>query len=140
MFSLTRLPLRLRAAASSVRLPARRHLSVTRFRLAQQPSDANSSLASEFAATFAQSPLYNVIKAHPSAIEAIKEVGDLMQKKGIDVTQPPSKMTMLKLAMDGDFREAIGKVMSELKAAGVDVTPEVSPQHPFTSSYLARRY
>lgn len=32
--------------------------------------------------TFAQSPLYNVIKSRPGAIEAIKAVGDLMQKKG----------------------------------------------------------
>jgi hypothetical protein len=44
---------------------------------------------------------------------------------GIDLTQPPSKMTLMKLAMDGEFRIAITKVMTELKQAGVDVTPEV---------------
>jgi hypothetical protein len=32
---------------------------------------------------------------------------------------------MFKLAMDSDFRTAITNVMKELKAAGVDVTPEV---------------
>lgn len=35
-------------------------------------------------------------------------------------------MTLMKLAMDGEFRTAITKVMTELKQAGVDVTPEVS--------------
>lgn len=45
---------------------------------------------------------------------------------GIDLTQPPSKMTLMTLAMDGEFRTAITKVMTELKQAGVDVTPEVS--------------
>ncbi|KAJ9115129.1 hypothetical protein QFC22_005459 [Naganishia vaughanmartiniae] len=91
------------------------------------PSDSSddiSSAASGMMSTLAQSPLYNVIKSRPGAIEAIKTVGDLMQKKGIDVTAPPSKMTMLQLAMDSEFREAIKTVMSELKAAGVDVTPE----------------
>lgn len=79
-------------------------------------------------------------------MQAIKEIGDLMQTKGncfevtslraadqlpvrsgIDLTQPPSKMTMVKLAMDSDFRTAITNVMKELKAAGIDVTPEVCP-------------
>lgn len=50
------------------------------------PSDSNpdglASAASEMMSTFAQSPLYNVIKSRPGAIEAIKTVGDLMQKKG----------------------------------------------------------
>jgi hypothetical protein len=45
---------------------------------------------------------------------------------GIDLTQPPSKMVLMKLAMDGEFRTAITKVMTELKQAGIDVTPEVS--------------
>ncbi|KAJ9096155.1 hypothetical protein QFC20_006488 [Naganishia adeliensis] len=94
-----------------------RCLSVSARRLASQEE--------EFATAFAQSPLYNVIKSHPTAMQAIKEIGDLMQTKGIDLTQPPSKMTMFKLAMDSDFRTAITNVMKELKAAGVDVTPEV---------------
>jgi biotin operon repressor len=35
-------------------------------------------------------------------------------------------MVLMKLAMDGEFRTAITKVMTELKQAGIDVTPEVS--------------
>ncbi|KAI5454153.1 hypothetical protein NCC49_004219 [Naganishia albida] len=93
-----------------------RCLTVSARRLASQEE--------AFATAFSQSPLYNIIKSHPTAMQAIKEIGDLMQTKGIDLTQPPSKMTMVKLAMDSDFRTAIANVMKELKAAGIDVTPE----------------
>ncbi|KAJ9104581.1 hypothetical protein QFC21_002079 [Naganishia friedmannii] len=109
-----------------------RTICTTPRRLAQTPPPPSSpvdsndlaSAASEMMSMFAQSPLYNTIKSRPGAIEAIKTVGDLMQKKGIDVSAPPSKMTMLQLAMDLEFREAVKTVICELKAAGVDVTPE----------------
>ncbi|GHJ84620.1 hypothetical protein NliqN6_1022 [Naganishia liquefaciens] len=104
-----------RSSLSARTLP-HRYLSSSASRLASQED--------EFASAFEQSPLFNVIKSHPTAMEAIRDIGDLMQKKGIDLTQPPSKMTLMKLAMDGEFRIAITKVMTELKQAGVDVTPE----------------
>lgn len=53
------------------------------------------------------------------------------------MTAPPSKMTMLQLAMDSEFREAIKTVMSELKAAGVDVTPEVRPTRPHDAFFFS---
>lgn len=46
---------------------------------------------------------------------------------------------MFKLAMDSDFRTAITNVMQELKAAGVDVTPEVcSTTRALTSTCLTK--
>lgn len=57
----------------SVRL-LNRYLSSSGPRLASQQD--------EFASAFEQSPLFNVIKSHPTAMEAIKDIGDLMQKKG----------------------------------------------------------
>lgn len=54
--------------------PIQRYLSSSAPRLASQED--------EFASAFEQSPLFNVIKSHPTAMEAIKEIGDIMQKKG----------------------------------------------------------
>lgn len=54
--------------------PLARYLSSSTPRLASQQD--------EFASAFEQSPLFNVIKSHPTAMEAIKDIGDLMQKKG----------------------------------------------------------
>jgi hypothetical protein len=62
-----------RSSLSARTLP-HRYLSSSASRLASQED--------EFASAFEQSPLFNVIKSHPTAMEAIRDIGDLMQKKG----------------------------------------------------------
>lgn len=46
---------------------------------------------------------------------------------GVDVSsgQPPSAMTMFKLAADKEFRDVAKNVSEELKNAGIDVTNKV---------------
>ena len=39
---------------------------------------------------------------------------------------PPTKMQMLKLAMNPTFRESAKRVMDELKKEGIEINPEVS--------------
>ena len=39
---------------------------------------------------------------------------------------PPTKMQLLKLAMNPTFRESAKRVMDELKKAGIEINPEVS--------------
>ncbi|KAG7529985.1 hypothetical protein FFLO_05282 [Filobasidium floriforme] len=79
---------------------------------------------SDMAEAFAKSPLLDIMKKSPGAVAALKEAGEIAKKKGVDMTSPPSKMTMMSLAFDSEFRGAIEKLMTELKNAGVDVTPE----------------
>lgn len=54
----------------------------TSYRCLSVSARRSASQEEEFATAFAQSPLYNVIKSHPTAIQAIKEIGELMQTKG----------------------------------------------------------
>lgn len=44
---------------------------------------------------------------------------------GIDLTKPPSMMTTIKLGADKNFREAIQDVLTQMSAAGIDVTKKV---------------
>ena len=39
---------------------------------------------------------------------------------------PPTKMQLLKLAMNPTFRESAKRVIDELKKAGIEINPEVS--------------
>ncbi|UZJ56684.1 hypothetical protein CBS101457_006004 [Exobasidium rhododendri] len=66
----------------------------------------------------------------PKAMEVITKLMDLLEKKGVDVKggQPPSMMQMAKIAMDSEIRSATGDVMTALREAGVDVSPEKMQQ------------
>ncbi|KAK7418025.1 hypothetical protein QQX98_004164 [Neonectria punicea] len=62
---------------------------------------------------------------HPPAIVAMQKVGEIIKSKGLEPGKPPSKMDMLKLMMDKDFREAAQTLTTEMQNAGVEINPDI---------------
>ncbi|EPQ32244.1 uncharacterized protein PFL1_00441 [Pseudozyma flocculosa PF-1] len=71
-------------------------------------------------------PGFEKVTQRPSAIEAIRNLVEIMKKNGIDMSsgEKPSMFQMMKLASNSEIREATGKLMHELKEAGMDVSPQ----------------
>lgn len=43
----------------------------------------------------------------------------------MDPSNPPSKMSLIKLAFDSDVRNVLTRLTEEMKKAGIDADPEV---------------
>ncbi|TFL00557.1 hypothetical protein BDV98DRAFT_569206 [Pterulicium gracile] len=75
------------------------------------------------------STLFNRLKESSEAVEAISRLGTLLQNAGIDPSKPPSKMQLMKLAMNSEIRAEFVAVMEQLRNSGVDLTsPEVQEE------------
>ncbi|KAI9632534.1 uncharacterized protein MKK02DRAFT_40838 [Dioszegia hungarica] len=68
---------------------------------------------------------YEKLRNHQGAVDAMMAVAKLMESKGYATDRPPSMMEMAKLSMDKDMRAAGQKLMNEMKAAGVEMKPEM---------------
>ncbi|KAM0484158.1 hypothetical protein ACHAP7_003672 [Fusarium lateritium] len=80
------------------------HVTPRRFASADQPPNMNQieSMMNDpqIRDTFEK------LSRHPPAIAAMQKMGDVIKSKGLDTTQPPSKMDIMKLMMDSEFRDA----------------------------------
>ncbi|KAL1410367.1 hypothetical protein Q8F55_004375 [Vanrija albida] len=102
--------------------PARAFTASALARASEQPNPPNPMMDPRIQ-DFARK-----VHEHEGARAAMTRLGELMKEKGIDLSQPPSTMTMLKLGMDKEVREAGQKLMEELKNAGIEITPETAQQ------------
>ncbi|TLS26602.1 hypothetical protein PpBr36_04223 [Pyricularia pennisetigena] len=62
------------------------------------------------------------IAQNPEAVKAIMEFEQILKAKGFDFRagQQPSKLQMMKLMLDKDFRQAMLKLAEEMQKAGID--------------------
>ncbi|TFK27097.1 hypothetical protein FA15DRAFT_702315 [Coprinopsis marcescibilis] len=79
--------------------------------------------AKEIMAKFVQSEEWKKIAQHPPAVEAIQKFMNVIGSKGLSMqpNQPPKLREMMKLAMDPEFRDALNRMKTEIKNAGVDI-------------------
>ncbi|KFA62432.1 hypothetical protein S40285_06081 [Stachybotrys chlorohalonatus IBT 40285] len=64
------------------------------------------------------------LSRHPGAIVAMQNIAQIVKDKGFEPGQTPSKMEMMKLLMDGDFRKAAQELNNEMQKAGVEINPD----------------
>ncbi|ESK97433.1 mrna export [Moniliophthora roreri MCA 2997] len=93
-----------------------RAFSITSRREASEPD------LGELYVKLSKTTIFKKLAESPSAINAVKEFGEAMQKQGLDTTKPPTTMQMLKLSMNKDFREAALRLQEEFQRAGIDLT------------------
>ncbi|KAF9036095.1 hypothetical protein BDZ89DRAFT_1110761 [Hymenopellis radicata] len=75
-------------------------------------------------AALKQTPIFKAMQADPSIIACISEFTTVLKKHGFDYTRQPSKIAMLKLGLDSEFREAFAKLHEKMMAAGIDMTSQ----------------
>ncbi|KAF4470788.1 hypothetical protein FALBO_2303 [Fusarium albosuccineum] len=68
---------------------------------------------------------FEKLSRHPPAIIAMQKVGEIIKSKGFEPGQPPSKMEVVKLMMDKEFREAAQTLTTEMQNAGIEINPDV---------------
>ncbi|KAG4256579.1 hypothetical protein FPRO04_08156 [Fusarium proliferatum] len=68
---------------------------------------------------------FEKLSRHPPAIEAMQKMGDIIKSKGLATSGPPSKMDIMKLMMDKEFRDAATTLTTEMQNAGVEINPDV---------------
>ncbi|EWG54670.1 hypothetical protein FVEG_12822 [Fusarium verticillioides 7600] len=68
---------------------------------------------------------FEKLSRHPPAIEAMQKMGDIIKSKGLATSGPPSKMDIMKLMMDKEFRDAATNLTTEMQNAGVEINPDV---------------
>ncbi|CAJ0546880.1 Ff.00g015070.m01.CDS01 [Fusarium sp. VM40] len=99
------------------------HVTPRRFASADQPPNMNQieSMMNDpqIRDTFEK------LSRHPPAIAAMQKMGEVIKSKGLDTTQPPSKMDIMKLMMDSEFRDAATTLTTEMQNAGVEINPDV---------------
>ncbi|KAM5346134.1 hypothetical protein ACJ41O_009139 [Fusarium nematophilum] len=57
---------------------------------------------------------FEKLSRHPPAIIAMQKVGDIIKSKGFEPGKAPSKMEVVKLMMDKEFREAAQTVFMKM--------------------------
>lgn len=89
--------------------------STTRVRAVEDP-DA-------FISGFKNTSLFKKLADKPEALQALDRFSKLLRKAGIDTTsgKQPSKMQLINLASNAEFRESARNVAEELQKAGVDL-------------------
>ncbi|KAG8710419.1 hypothetical protein FRC08_017189 [Ceratobasidium sp. 394] len=78
-----------------------------------------------FMAGFRNSPLFNQLAEKPEILAALSKMAEFLKKSDIDMSSPPSSMTLFKLATNSEFRELTRNAMEEIRKAGIDLRPEV---------------
>ncbi|CAE6450075.1 unnamed protein product [Rhizoctonia solani] len=87
------------------------------------PSRASED-ADSFMAQFKNTPLFNKFAEQPEALAALGKIAEFLKKNDIDMTTPPSSMTMFKLFTNTEFRELTRNALEEFKKAGIDIKAE----------------
>ncbi|KAJ4127828.1 hypothetical protein NW768_008105 [Fusarium equiseti] len=99
------------------------HATPRRFASADQPPNMSEVEA------MMNDPLirdtFEKLSRHPPAIAAMQRMGDVIKSKGLDTSKPPSKMDLMKLMMDKEFRDASTELTTEMQNAGVEINPDV---------------
>ncbi|KAM0421175.1 hypothetical protein ACHAPT_011067 [Fusarium lateritium] len=54
---------------------------------------------------------FEKLSRHPPAIIAMQKVGELIQSRGFEPGKPPSRLELVKLLMDKEFRDAAQTVL-----------------------------
>uniref|UniRef100_A0A8H7K8F3 Uncharacterized protein n=1 Tax=Bionectria ochroleuca TaxID=29856 RepID=A0A8H7K8F3_BIOOC len=76
---------------------------------------------------------FEKLARHPGAILAMQNISQIIQNKGFQPGNMPSKMDMLKLMMDKEFRRQhksvlmsnVTQLTEEMQNAGVEINPDV---------------
>ncbi|EEU34993.1 uncharacterized protein NECHADRAFT_37325 [Fusarium vanettenii 77-13-4] len=80
---------------------------------------------------------FEKLSRHPPAIIAMQKVGDIIKSKGrFEPGQPPSKMEVMKLLMDKEFRDAAQTLTTEMQNAGIEINPDVGLPFHLASQML----
>ncbi|KAL6916403.1 hypothetical protein FSST1_007898 [Fusarium sambucinum] len=99
------------------------HVTPRRFASADQPSNMNDI------ESMMNDPLirdtFEKLSRHPPAIMAMQKMAEVLKGKGLDGSKPPSKMDLMKLMMDKEFRDASTELTTEMQNAGVEINPDV---------------
>ncbi|KAG9099690.1 hypothetical protein FRC06_004942 [Ceratobasidium sp. 370] len=77
-----------------------------------------------FMAGFRNSPLFNRLAEEPEVLAALSKMAEFLKKSGIDMSTPPSSLTLFKLATNSEFRELTRNATEEIRKAGIDLRPE----------------
>ncbi|KAJ7591215.1 hypothetical protein C8J56DRAFT_935025 [Mycena floridula] len=121
--SLRRLATSSRPLASASRSPVlssfhgrcyeRRSFSVTRTRLADIPT-----LTEEQIKKLRESGLVEKVQSNPEFMRCLEKLQQVMQTSGCDI--PPTKIQLMKLSFNDEFRTAIYELQVEMQKAGID--------------------
>ncbi|KAG7445869.1 uncharacterized protein BT62DRAFT_1076288 [Guyanagaster necrorhizus] len=87
-------------------------------RLATPSSESPEDLA-KFE-KFQNTTVFKALRDNPDAYRALSDFIVFIKKQGLDYRTPPSKVAMIKLAMNPEFRAAFQKVNEECMKVGVD--------------------
>ncbi|KAK0467935.1 uncharacterized protein EV420DRAFT_1635202 [Desarmillaria tabescens] len=87
-------------------------------RLATPSSESPEDLA-KFE-KFQNTTIFKALRDNPDASGALNDFIAFIKKQGLDYRTPPSKVAMIKLAMNPEFRAAFQKVNDECMKVGVD--------------------
>ncbi|KAG8672873.1 hypothetical protein FPOAC2_06286 [Fusarium poae] len=122
MFALRRLIAR-PVAMPIMRVATRQmHVTPRRFASADQPNMNNIE-------SMMNDPLirdtFEKLSRHPPAIMAMQKMAEVLKSKGVDGSKPPTKMDLMKLMMDKEFRDASTELTTEMENAGVEINPDV---------------
>ncbi|KAF7981585.1 hypothetical protein HWV62_7798 [Athelia sp. TMB] len=95
-------------------------LSFRNFSASPTPQASESDA---FIDRFRHTEIFKKLADKPEVLAALSEFAAKMRESGIEMGtgKMPSKMQMLRLATNSDFRTAATKVVEELKKAGVDL-------------------
>ncbi|KAF4993427.1 hypothetical protein FGRMN_6515 [Fusarium graminum] len=84
------------------------HVTPRRFASADQPPNMNQIESMMNDPAFRDT--FEKLSRHPPAIAAMQKMAVVIESKGLDTTQPVSKMDIMKLMMDSEFRDAAATV------------------------------
>ncbi|KAF4978159.1 hypothetical protein FZEAL_5404 [Fusarium zealandicum] len=116
------------------------HVTARRFAAADPPNMSEAMMNDpKIRETFEK------LSRHPPAMAAMQKLGEIVKSKGIyskslrllladrteavsrtgfDANTPPSKMDMMKLVADYEFREAAQELQTEMQNAGIKIQPD----------------
>ncbi|KAJ2933478.1 hypothetical protein H1R20_g3607, partial [Candolleomyces eurysporus] len=92
-----------------------------------QPADISEADAQERIKAVTEAMMKNEqwkkVANHPGSLEALRNLMEVLMKNGINMGsgQQPGLSDMIKLARNTEFRDAVVRVKTEMKAAGFDL-------------------
>ncbi|KIY63480.1 hypothetical protein CYLTODRAFT_446595 [Cylindrobasidium torrendii FP15055 ss-10] len=119
-----------RIATTSLRIarPSAPRASLASFR-AFSVSSRRANAPEIDLAKLKKSSVFKALAGNDEAIKATQKFVEVLREKGFDYKTPPTKLQMLRLAADSEFREAFSQMHAIFTSAGVDMTsPEVQTE------------
>ncbi|WFD45226.1 hypothetical protein MPSI1_003904 [Malassezia psittaci] len=105
-----------------------RSLHMTAIRRASEDNETKPNTNVDSKADTSTSVPEGMEKVHesPGALAAIRELMEVLKQNGMDFSkgEKPSMMMLARLATKSDVRQATSKVVTELKNAGIELTPD----------------